>query len=386
MLSYHFNMVSAAPAPKYRQVYDALLQQIVSGRVKAGGRLPSEADLVHRFGASRITVARALRELQVAGLIERRAGSGTYVRQARTADRALSLGILIPDFGDVEVFTAIYRGMLDAPEAKPHALVWTCGANGDADREQEAWKACQQHIARRADGVFFAPLERTPNQRGVNRRIAEALAAARIPVVLLDRAIEPYPQRGRHDVVGLDNRRAGALVTSHLLNQGCQRPTFVGLADAATSVDGREAGFREALALAGMAAHPDSVLRGDPSDTALIGALMGRYAPDGIVCASDRTAGTLMRTLLTLGYQIPNQIRMASIDDVEYASMLPVSLTTLRQPCEEIGIAAMSAMVERVAHPDLPARDILLHGQLIVRASSGSRLGSPDPNLTVPFA
>ena len=189
--------------------------------------------------------------------------------------------------------------------------------------------------------------------------------------MLLDRAIEPYPQRGRHDLVGLDNRRAGALVTSHLLNRGCQRVTFVGLRDAATSVDGREAGFREALALAGLGAHADSVLRGDPFDAPLIDALMRRYRPDGIVCATDRTAGGLMRTLLTLGNEIPGQVRMGSIDDVEYASLLPVPLTTLRQPCREIGVAAMSAMVERVAHPDLPPRDILLHGQLIVRASSG---------------
>jgi len=371
MLSYHLHMVGTAHAPKHRQVYEALLQQIVSGRVKAGGRLPSEADLVHRFGASRITVARALRDLQVAGFVERRAGSGTFVRQARRVDQALSLGMVVPDFGDVEVFTPIYRGMLDAPEAQSHALLWTTGAGTAATREDEAWLACQQCVARRVDGVFFAPLELTPNHRTVNRRIAEAFAAARIPVVLLDRSIEPYPQRGRHDLIGLDNRRAGALVTSHLLNRGCQRVTFVGLSDAASSVDAREAGFREALALAGLTAQPDSVLRGDPSDTLLVDALMRRYRPDGIVCASDRTAGALMRTLLVLGHGIPGQVRIGSIDDVEYASLLPVPLTTLRQPCREIGIAAMSAMMSRVAQPDLPPRDILLHGQLIVRASSG---------------
>lgn len=363
-------MVGTVATPKYRQVYEALLQQIVSGRVKAGGRLPSEADLVHRFGASRITVARALRELQLAGLVERRAGSGTYVRQPHGADRALALGMLIPDFGDVEVFTSMYRGMLDAPESRTHALLWACGAGGTS-REDEAWQVCQHYVSTRVDGVFFAPLEHTPNQRAVNRRIAEALGAARIPVILLDRSIEPYPQRGRHDLVGLDNRRAGALVTSHLLNRGCERVTFIGMSDAASSVDAREAGFREALGLAGFVAHADSVLRGDPSSHQLIEALMRRYQPDGIVCASDRTAGALMRTLLSLDYEVPRQVRIAGIDDVEYASLLPVPLTTLRQPCREIGVAAMSAMVERVAHPDLPPRDILLHGQLVVRGSSG---------------
>ncbi len=101
--------------PKYRQVYDALLRQITAGRVGPAGRLPSEAELVQQFGASRITIARALRELQLAGLVDRRAGSGTYVRQARASGRPLALGALMPDFGEVEIFGPISRGMLEAP-------------------------------------------------------------------------------------------------------------------------------------------------------------------------------------------------------------------------------------------------------------------------------
>ena len=61
--------------PKHRQVYAALHREIQAGRWKPGDRLPSEAELVVRFGASRITVGRAVRELQLAGLVERRAGS-----------------------------------------------------------------------------------------------------------------------------------------------------------------------------------------------------------------------------------------------------------------------------------------------------------------------
>ena len=63
-------------------------------------------------------------------------------------------------------------------------------------------------------------------------------------------------------------------------------------------------------------------------------------------------------------------MRIVGIDDAEYAGLLPVPLTTLRQPCREIGVAAMAALVERIAAPDLPARDILLHGRLVVREST----------------
>ena len=56
-----------SPDPKHRQVYAALCREIQSGRWKRGDRLPSEAELVERFGVSRITIGRAVRDLQHAG-------------------------------------------------------------------------------------------------------------------------------------------------------------------------------------------------------------------------------------------------------------------------------------------------------------------------------
>jgi len=52
---------------------------------------------------------------------------------------------------------------------------------------------------------------------------------------------------GRHDLIGIDNRRAGHVITEHLLRLGCRRVLFVGPKDAASTVDEREAGYREAL-------------------------------------------------------------------------------------------------------------------------------------------
>ena len=64
---------------------------------------------------------------------------------------------------------------------------------------------------------------------------------------------------------------------------------------------------------------------------------------------------------------------MVGINDVKYARFLPVPLTTLRQPCHDIGFAAMGAMLERVEKQEGPARDILLDCELIVRQSCGSQ-------------
>jgi GntR family transcriptional regulator of arabinose operon len=363
----------AAPGPKYRQVYDALLQQIRAG-MAAGQRLPSEADLVRQFGASRITVGRALRDLQVAGMIERRAGSGSFVRAPRPpAVQSQAFGVLMPEVGDVEIFEAICQGLLESPEAQRHVLVWGSRPATTTSKADHAWRMCEQYVDRRVDGVFFAPIEHTPVKDSVNRRIADALEAAGIPLVLIDRAIEPFPYRGRHDLVGLDNRRAGALVADHLIGLGSTRPAFLGLPHAASSVDAREAGFREAARARGLESDSVRVWRTDPSDRLRIAALLDRDQPDAIVCASDRTAAVLMHALRALGRRVPDDIRLAGIDDVEYASLLPVPLTTLRQPCREIGVAAMRAMVDRVAQPHLPPREILLHGTLVVRESCGGK-------------
>ena len=73
---------------------------------------------------------------------------------------------------------------------------------------------------------LFRPLELTVSKDEVNHRIVRALEKARIPIVLLDRCILPYPHRCAHDLVGIDNRRAGYLAAEHLLKLGARRIVF----------------------------------------------------------------------------------------------------------------------------------------------------------------
>jgi GntR family transcriptional regulator of arabinose operon len=372
---------------KHRQVYQALSREIQSGRLKRGDRLPSEAELVRTFGASRITVGRAVRDLQAQGLVERRAGSGTYVT-GRSAPGALSFGLLIPDLGETDIFEPVCQGMMASPLARNHALIWGSVSGDGVSREDRAWQLCRQYIERRVSGVFFAPLEFTSPGDDINHRIARALDDARIPIVLLDRDVTPYPRRGQHDLVGIDNRRAGVIITGHVLNTlntlnmlniGSRRVAFVAQPNAAATVDAREAGYREALYAADVPIDRSLIRRLDPSDAGSVGQLMESARPDAVVCANDRTAGRLMQTLIKLGYAVPKDVRLVGIDDVEFAALLPVPLTTLRQPSRQIGDAALGAMLERVSRRGLVARDILLDVQLIVRESCGAVRAGEGP-------
>jgi len=356
---------------KYRQILEKLQDDITSGNYRPGKRLPSDSELVRRFGASRMTVFRAMHELQLLGLVTRRVGSGTFVSTSSPTGSHV-FGLLIPELGQTEIFEAICKGMMEAQEARHHALLWGNAAVQEHEKEQAAERLCEHYISRKVSGVFFAPVEFSTNRFQSNHRIAAALDRARIPIVLLDRCLEPYPQRGKYDLVGIDNRRTGYLATEHLIRAGVKRIAFFSRPNSAPTVDARIAGYREALLLQGKKTNLDLVRIGDASDAKFVKSILKRDRPDAFVCANDHTAGNLMHTLLALGKRIPDDIRIVGIDDVKYARLLPVPLTTLRQPCRDIGRIALTVMLDRIANPDLPPRDVLLGCELVVRKSCGT--------------
>jgi GntR family transcriptional regulator, arabinose operon transcriptional repressor len=327
--------------------------------------------LVRRFGASRMTVFRAMHELQSLGLVTRRVGSGTYVSPNSKTGSHL-FGLLIPELGQTEIFEAICQGMMEAHEAMNHSLLWGNTVSQEQEKEQAAEQLCQQYISQKVSGVFFAPVEFSANRFQSNHKIVAAFDRAGIPVVLLDRDLEAYPQRSKYDLVGIDNRRIGFLATEHLIRAGAKRIAFFARPNSAPTVDARMAGYREALLSQGEKQRRDLVIIGDASDMKFVKSILKKDRPDAIVCANDLTAGNLMHTLISLGQRIPEDISIVGIDDVKYARLLPVPLTTLHQPCRDIGRMAIAVMLDRIANPDLPPRDVLLRCELVVRKSCGA--------------
>src|SRR5438105_2546007 len=75
----------------YEVVKQSIEQRIAAGGWQPGVRLPSERELVQEFGCARMTVHRALRELEAEGLIERRQGSGSYVAELHPISNLLQV-------------------------------------------------------------------------------------------------------------------------------------------------------------------------------------------------------------------------------------------------------------------------------------------------------
>jgi DNA-binding LacI/PurR family transcriptional regulator len=354
-----------ASTPKYQVVLDRLRQDIASGRYSPGQKLPSEAALIQRFGVSRITAGHAVAELQRQGLVDRIAGSGTYVRSTAAPNHPLVFGLVIPNLGETEIFEPICQAIAAAPDSAGHALLWPHAATG-ATREDQAVALTQQCITRGVNGVFFAPLELSPVSAQVNRRVMKLLRDAHIAVVLLDRRPEPDAAAPRCDLAGIDNHQAGFLATAHLRALGARHIAFLSYRDQAATVPQRIAGYRDALpsnTRARILALPNEERMTLPA---------AALECDAFVCANDRVAGRLMHALIARRLRIPRDVRIVGIDDVAYASLLPVPLTTVHQPCREIGEAALHLMLDRIARPNMPAREVLIDCTLVVRQSCGA--------------
>ncbi len=135
----------SSPVPLYHQLRILLLDQIESGELKPGDAIPTERELIERYGVSRITVRQALHSLTVDGLLYRQSGRGTFVRRSRIeqelanltgfseemaargltpAARLLSAEMIDPDF-------AITSHLRLAPGQKAFRMVRQRIANGE---------------------------------------------------------------------------------------------------------------------------------------------------------------------------------------------------------------------------------------------------------------
>jgi LacI family transcriptional regulator len=363
-------MTSQPHKPLYLTIFEHVHDTILSGAYSATGRLPTDGQLMRRFHTTRATVAKAMKELERTGLIQRRPGAGSFLRPAAQANGAF-VSTLIAGLGDTEFFEPICAQIAQACHACNLSLIWGATSpatpvGGDTDIDALCARFAAQHVS----GVFFVPDE-LPDVRPDNRnqRIAHALTAAGIAVVLLDRDVVPFPEQSPYDLVGIDNVDAGYKQTRHLLDCGCRRILYVTRPGCLWTKTARIAGYRLALEQAGLPFEPANVCTGDATDPAFCRSLL-RRKPDGIVCFHDPVAIYLIQQFQRLGVRIPGRVKIVGLDDVRYSAFLPIPITTLQQPCASIGTQAADLMVRRLNHDTHPPRRILFDTRLIVRTSS----------------
>jgi DNA-binding LacI/PurR family transcriptional regulator len=376
---------------KHRTISRQLATEIIAGKYNQTGRLPSEAQFVKRFEVSRPTVGRALKDLQEQGLIERRRGSGTYIRAEK--DRAMSahaampqLGMIVPSLLHTEIFEPLCGELASLARVNDYGLWWGGSAFPGRDSKmtvEEAEALCGRFIENGVAGVFFVPFEHQPDRESANRRIAERLRQAGIPLVLLDRDLGAFPNRSGYDLIGVDNFAGGYLLAEHLIKLGARRLAYVMRPLTASTVDARIAGARIAMLAYELEAPQPFIHAGDPTDIKFVRSFAQSQQLDAVLCTSDHLAAQLLQSLTRLGIRVPQDLRLVGFDDIRFASLLTIPLTTMEQPCRDMAITAFNALRERIKNPTLPPRTLMLTPRIVVRETCGAYLKQSQPALGI---
>jgi|YelNatPaOPRAMG01_1025707.scaffolds.fasta_scaffold54705_1 DNA-binding LacI/PurR family transcriptional regulator len=359
---------------KHARIYNDLMQSLKEGHFLEGDRIPTEHELANQYGVSRPTVTKALNRLKKEGLITRKIGSGSFVSSRRNqTNQHKLLGLVIPSLGKGEIFEPICAQIASLSEEHDFSLIWGGISSGSIPSLELLEKMINRFIKNGISGVFFAPMELTPAFHDINVRIAAMLDEAHIPIVLIDTDYEPFNRRTSHDLVGIDNYHGGYIATEHFLKHGFERVDYVYRPFASYTLLQRKIGFQSALLDYGIEFSKDLVHCGDPGDVDFVQNEILAKGASNIVCGNDETAAALMRTLQKIGVHVPKDVRLIGFDDVYYSHNLRVPLTTVRQPCNELGATAVMMMMNRLLDPLMPPLTVYIQGTLVIRDSCGIR-------------
>ena len=351
---------------KYKQILSELKKQLLEAKFNASNPFPSEAALAREKQTTRNTVHRAFIELRRLGLIEGEPGVAPRVASRKVSRK---IGLIVPGVVYSEFFQPIVGEISRLSQDQGYTLLFGNITSKDpVKRAAQAKRFAKELVREGVAGVIYQPLEFIDDAVTPNAEIVAVFDEASIPVVLIDYDIVPPPERSKYDLVGINNFHAGYLLANHLKSVGAKKVDFVMRPNCAWSVHGRLSGVRAALFANGKVAS--RVLVAEPDDLAALKRHLKGGCPDAFVCGTDTVAAKFKQTLEKAGLKVPKDILLAGFDDVQIAALLSPPLTTIRQPCKEIGAAAFRRLTERLENPAETPREISLPSPLVVRDST----------------
>ena len=354
----------------YKAIYDILKEQFTKEAFASGSLLPTEQTLAQKYSVSRPTIAKVYNQLQEEGYIKKKKGQGTIVTYNCTTS-VYTFGLLLPGAGESEIFSIINDQLLKQSENGKFNCLWEGATASSAEiRKNLIESCCENYINKKVDGILFSPLERVPDANMLNTKICKRIQDAKIPLILIDRDIVPFPKRSDLDMVGLDNFNAGCVMTQHLIDQSCDTIYFFHRPNSASSVNIRLCGIREVALNHNFIFDKEHVICGNPEDKNSIKQMKIVSGKTGIICANDSTAAILMSTIDDLGIKISSDIVICGYDDMKYSRHLKHSLTSFRQPCEEIANTSIELLMRRIKNKGCLPVSVNLTGEIVIRESS----------------
>jgi LacI family transcriptional regulator len=280
-------------------------------------------------------------------------------RRLRTSEgKCHLLGLIIPNIQN-PFFADLARGVEDVAY-KNNFAVLLCNYDEDFKKQQFYLDVMQ---AESVDGMILSPLHES------DKAIARIVAAG-FSVVCVDRSIAGTAV----DKVVVDNQRGALAAVSHLLEKGHRRIGIIsGPIDSSTGRE-RLAGYKAALAQAGVALEPALIMHGDyreESGRRLTEALLSRRSPPtALFVANNQMLIGAIETIAAHSLRIPRDIAVVGFDDLPLAAVFTPPLTIVRQPAYEVGRSAAELLLKRIEEPQRATVSIQLLPELVIRKSS----------------
>jgi DNA-binding LacI/PurR family transcriptional regulator len=278
--------------------------------------------------------------------------------------RTRTIGVVVTTMTDPFI-----GGIVQAIESTAHDHGYSLILASSNDLPEREIAAAETLQSKRVDGVIV-----TSSRVGVLHQ--GRLERLGVPVVLVNSLVE---HRGRYTFsIGVDNRHGGFLATEHLVQRGHRRIAYVTSPDDRSDSMERLAGYREALAGAGIEYDPALVVQGTGrpggGQRALPALLALEDRPSAVFCYNDMTAIGLIHAAREAGLSLPQDLAVVGFDDIVFARYVNPPLTTVAQPITELGQGAMAMVLALLpdGNSDPGAiTDRALQGWLVVRDSSG---------------
>ncbi|MFZ0881019.1 MAG: LacI family DNA-binding transcriptional regulator [Candidatus Acidiferrales bacterium] len=252
--------------------------------------------------------------------------------------RSHMLGMVVSDVTN-PFFSQLVRGAEDAAMKRNYLLV-TFNTDDQVEREMNVVNVLQK---RRVDGVLLV----VAPSHGKPYHIIDLMAMG-TPVVCLDRV----PRGVRVDSVTVDNLGAARNCVDHLLDQGHRRIAILTGSLLLQTARARLRGYKEALSRRRVAIDSGLICEGNfrmDSGYQLALSLLGRSdPPTALFVSNGLMAIGVMKALGQMGLRCPQDVALASFDDLALAEVLHPPLTAVVQPAYDIGYQGAILLMQRI--------------------------------------
>ena len=295
---------------------------------------------------------------RVMAVVERLGYRPNLVARSLRSQQSTTIGLIVSDICN-PFFTSLSRAVEDTAYEQGYSVLL---CNTDESPEKETMYL-NLMLDTSVAGAIMSPTRQT---------IANLTAANfSFPTVVVDRSIA----NGDVDAVLLDNVDAAYRLTTHLIEQGYRRIAAL-CSEMSTGLE-RQAGYEKALRAHGLSPRADYMKYVAPKIemgyVAALKMLDAAEPPDAFFTVNSMLAAGALQAIRERNLRIPDDIALVTFDETTWASLVQPAITLIAQPTYEIGKTAAELLLQRIANPGRPTRQVILKGQLQVRGSSTPR-------------